>query len=221
MIHAAFFYAGSAIFAVSIGVAILRYHLWEIDLILRRTLVYVPLTAVLAGVLAVSTDMSTKFFVALTGGHSDAAAIVTTLIVVAAFDPVKKALQSIVDRGFKEAPDSTKRLMAVQSQLHSYLQVADAPEMTQHTLEEAVAAFGAAGGAVYVNRKGEAQQAYATDKWNGDAKITVPFAREGAPAGRVELGARKDGSAYGETDRALLQQTMDLMARALALAERG
>lgn len=221
IIHSAFFYIGSSIFAVSIGLAILRYHLWDIDLLLRRTLVYVPLTAILAGILAASTELSTKFFIVLTGGQSDAATIVTTLIVVAAFDPIKTALQSLVDRHFKEAPDSTKRLKAVQSQMRSYLQLADAPEIAQHTLEEAVASFDAAGGAVYVNRKGGAQLVYATENWKGDAMVTVPFAREGALAGRVELGARKDKSDYGETDRAMLQQTVDLMARTLALSERG
>ena len=65
---------------IAIGVAILRHHLWRIDLILDRTLVYVPLTAILGGLYAASITLFQRLFVALTGSQSDAAIVMTTLV---------------------------------------------------------------------------------------------------------------------------------------------
>src|SRR5205085_9364700 len=69
---------GSLILPVAIGIAILRYHLWDIDLVINRTLVYVPLTAVIAGGYAASVALLQRLFVAATGQQSDAAIVLTT-----------------------------------------------------------------------------------------------------------------------------------------------
>src|SRR5205807_2403117 len=67
----------------SIGIAVLRYHLWNIDLIINRTLVYVPLTAIIAGGYSASVALLQRVFVAVTGQTSDAAVVVTTLVLAA------------------------------------------------------------------------------------------------------------------------------------------
>jgi hypothetical protein len=51
---------------LAVGTAILRYRLYEIDLLINRTLVYIPLTAILAGVFAASIALSQKLFIAVT-----------------------------------------------------------------------------------------------------------------------------------------------------------
>jgi len=97
------------LFPLSIGIAILRYHLYDIDIIIRRTLVYVPLTAILAGVFAASIKLTQALFAGLAGTQSEATTVLTTLIVVAAFEPLKGWLQRMVNARFKEGPDPEQR----------------------------------------------------------------------------------------------------------------
>lgn len=93
-----FFLASAFVAAAAIAIAILRYRLYEIDLIINRTLVYGTLTAILAGVYTASITLSTRLFSSVTGERSDAAIVLTTLIVVSLVTPLKTRLQSIVDQ---------------------------------------------------------------------------------------------------------------------------
>jgi len=90
---------------VAIGIAILRYRLYDIDRIINRAFVYVPLTAIVAGIYTASIALSQRVLAA-TGQKSDMAIVLTTLIVVVVFTPIKNAVQATVDRRFKEAPKS-------------------------------------------------------------------------------------------------------------------
>lgn len=96
-----------ALFAVvplALLIAILRYRLFDIDLVINRTLVYGPLTAILAGLFAALIRITQYLFVAVTGEKSDIAIVITTLVVTAAFHPVRVRLQKLVDAHFKEVP---------------------------------------------------------------------------------------------------------------------
>ena len=86
---------------ISIAIAILRSHLYDIDLLINRTVLYGTVTAILAGVLAVSSDLTKRLFLAFTGQQSDVAPMIATLTVVAAFDPVRKRVSRFVDARFK------------------------------------------------------------------------------------------------------------------------
>jgi hypothetical protein len=88
---------------VAIGIAVMRYHLYEIDVIINRALVYVPLTAIVAGFYAASITLVGRLLAAA-GQSSDMAVVLTTLVVVVIFTPVKNAVQSAVDRRFRVAP---------------------------------------------------------------------------------------------------------------------
>lgn len=103
---------GIAILAipVSIGFAILRYRLYDIDILIGKTLVYAPLTAVLAGTYSAAVLLFRFLAVGVTGKSSEETIVLTTLLVAAMFLPVKNFLQSWVDRLFKE--DEKKRLDA-------------------------------------------------------------------------------------------------------------
>jgi hypothetical protein len=87
--------------AAAVVLAILRYRLYEIDVIINRTLVYGALSAVLAGIYTASITLSQRAFIAVTGDRSDAPIVLTTLIVVSLFTPLKSRLQAIVDRRVK------------------------------------------------------------------------------------------------------------------------
>lgn len=206
---------------IAAGIAILKYRLYDIDLIIHRTLVYVPLTAILTGVYTASIGLSQMIFVAITGEESDAAIVFTTLVVVSAFTPVKNGLQSIVDKRFKEVPDPTKELRNFGEQVRSFVQLSDSQQITRRVLEEAVRAFQAEGGAVFLYKNGQPQLVHTVGKWKGETKISVPLESDKTQYGFVALGARKSGLDYTPQDREALQQIVSLVAQAIRLAERA
>jgi hypothetical protein len=91
---------------IAVGIAVTRYRLYEIDRLINRTLVYVPLTALLAGLYAATVTLLQRVFQGLTGDKSDAAIIISTLILASVFTPVRKWLEGIVEHRFKpHAPE--------------------------------------------------------------------------------------------------------------------
>ena len=90
----ALFLPSLVIFPLSVAIAIFRYRLLEVDTLVNRTLFYGIMTAILAGVASGTITLCQKFFVAVTGEKSDLALIITTLVVVAAFEPIKSRMRS-------------------------------------------------------------------------------------------------------------------------------
>ena len=86
--------------AIAIGLAILRSRLWEIDIIINRTLVYGSLTALL-GLLYFGLIFGLQFlFQGIFGQNNDVAIVISTLAIAALFQPLRHHLQKIVDRRF-------------------------------------------------------------------------------------------------------------------------
>jgi hypothetical protein len=94
---------GLILIPIAVGVAVTRYRLYQIDHLISRTLVYVPLTALLAGLYAATVALLQRVFQYVTGDTSDAAIIISTLILASVFTPVRKWLEGIVERHFKPA----------------------------------------------------------------------------------------------------------------------
>jgi hypothetical protein len=82
----------------AVGIAVLRYRLYDIDLIINRTVVYVLLTAVLAGVYTAAVALFQRLFVAMSGQGSDLAIVMTLFVLATVFTPIKNTLQATVDR---------------------------------------------------------------------------------------------------------------------------
>ena len=95
---------GLLLVPIAVGIAVTRYRLYEIDRLINRTLVYVPLTALLAGLYAAIVALLQRVFQSVTGDSSDAAIVITTLILASVFTPVRKWLEGIVERRYKPAP---------------------------------------------------------------------------------------------------------------------
>jgi hypothetical protein len=94
---------GLMLLPIAVGIAVTRYRLYEIDHLINRTLVYVPLTALLAGLYAATVTLLQRVFQSVTGDKSDAAIIISTLILASVFTPVRKWLEGIVEHRFKPA----------------------------------------------------------------------------------------------------------------------
>ncbi len=105
---------------VAVGVAILRYRLCEIDLLINRTLVYGSLTAMLALIYLGGVATTQTFFRALTGQEeqSQLAIVVSTLVIAALFNPLRRRIQGFIDRRFyRRKYDAAKTLGAFSAKL--------------------------------------------------------------------------------------------------------
>lgn len=93
------FVVGIVAIPVAVAVAILRHRLFDIDLVIRRTLVYGGLTAVLAAFYIAGVLILSQLLGDFAGGDQLAVAA-STLAVAAAFQPVRRRVQDVVDRRF-------------------------------------------------------------------------------------------------------------------------
>jgi hypothetical protein len=95
-------------FPISVALAIVRRHLFDIDQAISRTLVYVPLMGILAGVYTASVALFQRIFVSLTNETSDAAIVISILILASVFAPIRSLLEVRVNRHFKPAERASR-----------------------------------------------------------------------------------------------------------------
>jgi hypothetical protein len=83
----------------AIAIAILKHHLYDIDLVINRTLVYGALTVMIAGIFVIIDEVVQELFLAVTRQEESwLSVIVSALTIAALFEPLKHRIQRIVDR---------------------------------------------------------------------------------------------------------------------------
>jgi len=112
------FIVGVIAIPISMGAAIMRYRLYDIDLLINRTLVYGTLTATLIGLYFGGIVVLQSMFVFITGQQSTLAVVASTLLIAALFNPLRRRIQSFIDRSFYRSKyDARKTLGAFSAKL--------------------------------------------------------------------------------------------------------
>jgi hypothetical protein len=204
-----------ALVPVILSIAIVRHRLFNIDVVIHRTLVYTPLTALLAGIYIASIGILQRLIVGAIGRRSELAIGLATLVAAALFTPLKGWLQTFVDRRFREPADPAKRLLAFRDEIRSVLQVTNVEALTDRLLREAADACDATKGAVYVREQGRLSLAQSVGEWDNEPSLVLPMTWNGEELGRLCLGSRRHGLGYTDHERAALQAVVDEVAIAM------
>ena len=113
----------------AIGVAVLRYRLYDIDVLINRTLVYGSLTALLVTVYVGSIVVLQAVFRSLTGQDSQLTIVASTLAIAALFNPLHRRIQAFVDRRFyRRKYDAEKTVAAFSARLRDETDLAELNE---------------------------------------------------------------------------------------------
>ena len=105
---------------IAVGFAVLKYRLYDIDVVINRTLVYGSLTTVLVALYFGGIVLLQRLFVALTSEQSTLAVVASTLLIAALFNPLRRRIQSFIDRRFYRSKyDARKTLEDFSQQLRN------------------------------------------------------------------------------------------------------
>jgi hypothetical protein len=207
---------GLSTIPLAAAVAILRYRLYDIDAIVNRTLVYVPLTAILAGVYIAITGLFRALLTEETGATSDAAIAFTTVVVVAMLTPVKNYLQEHVDRRFKQAADPAGDLQRFAEQTREAVSVLDSDQFVRRFIERTVTIMKASGATVRIEDAGR-QRVFSLGELDGRRAMVLTLCHEGTDIGFCYVGYRASGRPYTDDERAALEASMDTLAYIVSL----
>ena len=225
----------------AIGVSILRYRLWDIDVVVNRALVYGALTATLVGGyvgLVVGLQAALR---ALTDQSSAVAIAISTLAIAALFQPVRRRIQDFIDRRlYRRKYDASRTLEALSVRMRDEVDLNRLNGELLAAVRETVqpshvslrlletddaeksewikAYFQTNPNLVEIDNLDSESPAVQALKAEG-AKITVPLVSQGELVGLINLGPRLSGQDYSTDDRKLLNDLATQAAPAVRVAQ--
>ncbi len=197
---------------VAVGISLVRYRLWDVELLVNRALVYGALTAMVAMVFLVGVVGLGSVLAGTVGGGRGVAGVITGVVLVLVFQPVRRRVQSTVDRRFYrqkyDAERAVDHFTREVGELVRPLSVAAAVgALIRQTVQPTdcwVVLEAPEGPAVL----GPVERAAAPDttSWPQGASLMVPLIAQGRPVGAIFLGDRRSATPYTTLDRRLLER---------------
>jgi signal transduction histidine kinase len=198
MVGAALMNGALLLIPLSIGVAVLRYHLFDIDLLINRTLVYGALIVIVTGLYILLVGMVGVLFQSV--GNSFLVILATGLIAVL-FQPLRQSLQRGINHFMYGERDDP---YAVLSRLSQRLEATLAPEAVLPTLVETIAqSLKLPYAGITLNQDGEFRIAAEFGRSQGEP-ISLPLIYQGEPIGELILAPRAPGDVFTPAERRLL-----------------
>ena len=201
---------------IAIGIAILRYRLYDIDVIINRTLVYATLTAILGGVYVAGIEFLQRLFIVYTGQKSDTAIVITVFAVASLFTPLQKWIERLVERRLGGRGPAEK-LEALTASVEAVTRVIDPHQVARRLVDDAVAAFEAVGGALYLDSYDHSEAFHKSGQIGVEHALEVAVRHAERNMGRLLLGHRRGHRPYSEHDHAVIQRSADALGDALAV----
>jgi signal transduction histidine kinase len=196
----AFAAAGQVALLLAIAIGILRYHLFDIDVLINRTLVYGSLTVIVVGVYVIAVGYLSQLFQA---SGSFVVSLLATGLIAVFFQPARERLQRTVNRllyGERDDP------YAVLSRLGGRLEATLAPEAVLPTLVETIAqTLKLPYVAITLTHQPQAEpQIAAAFGLPAAVTIRLPLSYQGEPVGELRIAPRGPGENFSVGEQKLL-----------------
>jgi signal transduction histidine kinase len=201
MVGAALMYGALLLIPLSIGVAILRYRLFDIDILINRTLVYSALTVSVVGIYVLVVGYLSVLFRTAGGQSQLAISVLATGLVALLFQPLRERLQRGINHlmyGERDDP------YAVLSRLGQRLEATLAPEAVLPTIVETVKESLKLPYAAITLRQDDSFAVAAASGTPIDEALRLPLVYQNETVGQLLLGPRAPGESFSSADRRLL-----------------
>ncbi len=193
------FVSAPTLLSLAIGIAILRYRLWDIDIIIRRTLVYGLLTAIIVGLYVLIVALLSS--VLRTNGDLFASLVATGLVAVS-FEWLRERLQRGVNRLMFGQRDEPYRIL---SRLGQQLKTVTAPENLLPAIAETVSTALKLPYAAITIRQGDDDVLWAAHGEARTPSYSVPLGYQNERVGQLVVGQRAPGEPLTPADQRVLE----------------
>lgn len=235
-------------FPLAVGYAVLRHGLFEIDVLVRRSVLYFTLTVVFLGLYFLFVTLLQRLFQLVLGETTDLSVIISTLIIAALFMPLRNQLQTLIDRTFyRERYDYQRSLLRFAESTRTII---DLSELLRQLVAQVRETMHVAYGAVFLT--GDETTLTLAEVQGADldtsislpptlieellhgrplntspeqsptplpARLLVPLVHQQTLEGVLALGPKLSGASYSTEDLSLLTTLADQVAAAITIAQ--